>query len=386
MATRYAIPKPNESLLDQFGKLSAPWYNYLRTRFGDDAAEGVAQQIADLTARVTALEEDQGTDARIIGPASVAVIGNLADGLVQLLLDGDEVSPLPVSLYSTGDDGRKGWNPLYPNWVPNPYADYILDPDGNYLTDPDGNFLMSQDGFPIPLEYGGTGADYSSVAANLVWATPDGMAGAPVFRALVADDVPGHNDLNGLQGGSATERYHLTAAEHADVVAAVPSGFVTIADNQTITGQKTFTQNIIQQQGAGDYNAVALINTSGVHVQLIALANSIGRCGTITNHPFVFYVNSTDAVYVDTSFNLRPGGDNSQQLGTSTFRWSNTFTYNLTVGQNAPSLGGGAGVQFIGNAATVPTSNPTGGGILYVEAGALKFRGSSGTVTTIAPA
>jgi len=50
------------------------------------------------------------------------------------------------------------------------------------------------------------------------------------------------------------------------------------------------------------------------------------------------------------------------------------------------SFGGGGGVLSIANATTVPTSNPTGGGILYVEAGALKFRGSSGTVTTIANA
>jgi hypothetical protein len=35
---------------------------------------------------------------------------------------------------------------------------------------------------------------------------------------------------------------------------------------------------------------------------------------------------------------------------------------------------------------TAPTANMTGGGILYVEAGALKYRGSSGTVTTIGPA
>ena len=35
---------------------------------------------------------------------------------------------------------------------------------------------------------------------------------------------------------------------------------------------------------------------------------------------------------------------------------------------------------------TAPSSNPTGGGYLYVEAGALKYRGSSGTVTTIANA
>lgn len=36
--------------------------------------------------------------------------------------------------------------------------------------------------------------------------------------------------------------------------------------------------------------------------------------------------------------------------------------------------------------ATAPTTNQAGGGILYVEGGALKFRGSAGTVTVIAPA
>ena len=51
-----------------------------------------------------------------------------------------------------------------------------------------------------------------------------------------------------------------------------------------------------------------------------------------------------------------------------------------------PSAGGGVKVMFIANATTVPTSNPTGGGIMFVEAGALKWRGSSGTVTTIGPA
>jgi hypothetical protein len=52
----------------------------------------------------------------------------------------------------------------------------------------------------------------------------------------------------------------------------------------------------------------------------------------------------------------------------------------------SPTYGGGASVLHIGNAATVPTSNPTSGGIMFVEAGALKWRGSSGTVTTIANA
>lgn len=52
----------------------------------------------------------------------------------------------------------------------------------------------------------------------------------------------------------------------------------------------------------------------------------------------------------------------------------------------ASSYGSGNGVMFLGNANTVPSANPTGGGILYVEAGALKYRGSAGTITTIANA
>lgn len=48
--------------------------------------------------------------------------------------------------------------------------------------------------------------------------------------------------------------------------------------------------------------------------------------------------------------------------------------------------GSGSGVIGIANRVTVPTTNPTGGGVLYCESGALKYRGSSGTVTTIAAA
>jgi len=43
-------------------------------------------------------------------------------------------------------------------------------------------------------------------------------------------------------------------------------------------------------------------------------------------------------------------------------------------------------VFFISEASVVPASNPTGGGVIYVESGDLKYRGPSGTVTTIAVA
>lgn len=53
---------------------------------------------------------------------------------------------------------------------------------------------------------------------------------------------------------------------------------------------------------------------------------------------------------------------------------------------SAGSFGGGVKVLSIANATTLPATNPAGGGVIYCEAGALKFKGSGGTVTTIAPA
>ena len=56
----------------------------------------------------------------------------------------------------------------------------------------------------------------------------------------------------------------------------------------------------------------------------------------------------------------------------------------LNVG--AASVGvTGVGVFGMGNVSGAP-STPSGGGVLYADAGALKWRGSSGTVTTIAVA
>jgi hypothetical protein len=49
-------------------------------------------------------------------------------------------------------------------------------------------------------------------------------------------------------------------------------------------------------------------------------------------------------------------------------------------------FGAGQGVIAIANATLAPSENPADGGILWVEDGALKYRGPNGTVTVIAPA
>lgn len=79
-------------------------------------------------------------------------------------------------------------------------------------------------------------------------------------------------------------------------------------------------------------------------------------------------------------------------VGTDTPLLGGRFTTrNLAINGNvcdplAKTWANGTGVIFIGNRTAAPTINPVGGGILFADAGALKWRGSSGTVTTIAPA
>lgn len=62
----------------------------------------------------------------------------------------------------------------------------------------------------------------------------------------------------------------------------------------------------------------------------------------------------------------------------------------VTALQGVPTaktdFGSGDKVIYIGNATTTPSGTPTGGGVLYVQSGALKYKGTSGTVTTIANA
>lgn len=91
--------------------------------------------------------------------------------------------------------------------------------------------------------------------------------------------------------------------------------------------------------------------------------------------------------------------DSAESL-TSTIRYViDTFqiiadtTHGLSIPNNvqffpvsADQYGSGTGVIAIGNASSAPSTNPSNGGVLYAQSGALKYRGSSGTVTTIATA
>jgi len=132
-------------------------------------------------------------------------------------------------------------------------------------------------------------------------------------------------------------------------------------------------------------NSYLEFNSGGNGLRLGRGTNYFAESWSVSN-AFEFTLGGISQVIM-TSAVVRPGTDLGNQLGSSTIRWIEVNARDYFVGpQGGAGLGSGSGVVSIGNALTAPTTNPTGGGVLYSEGGALKWRGSSGTVTTIAPA
>jgi hypothetical protein len=93
-------------------------------------------------------------------------------------------------------------------------------------------------------------------------------------------------------------------------------------------------------------------------------------------------------VGVDASGNGRLTADTSKYLGLGSGGINDRVVLDTSgnVGVGVSTFGTSA-AKVLGLAdATAPSTSPAGMGQLYVEAGALKYRGSSGTVTTLANA
>jgi hypothetical protein len=154
----------------------------------------------------------------------------------------------------------------------------------------------------------------------------------------------------------------------------------------------------------GNLNAWGLDYIAGMSGQTITNAygcrtamfiNGSGK--TLTNY-YGFYANIGNALFATctnwygfyipqmTLGTNRLGFYEAGRSGTPLDADGNRFRSNTQFGSTTGSFGGGDGVIGIANRTTAPSSNPTGGGVLYADSGALKWRGSGGTVTTIAPA
>jgi hypothetical protein len=164
------------------------------------------------------------------------------------------------------------------------------------------------------------------------------------------------------------------------VHATIQSGIVGLGSSALNWGSNT--QLFGNNDGTG-----RLVERNGTSAQTFSIANTYTSF-TNKEELEVGWVGNSNIGKIRTIKGSGGGTARQLMLGTDSVdrMGFEATTFNTFMLASSGSYGGGSGVLFLGNATTVPTTNPTGGGILYVEAGALKYRGSSGTVTTIANA
>jgi hypothetical protein len=167
--------------------------------------------------------------------------------------------------------------------------------------------------------------------------------------------LPAANTLGWSVNGAEAMRLTSTGLViGTTVIASGGGGGLTLGD--TTTGKSLH----VYSSSYGNNGAANFYGTdNGMKLQMGALSSTRGYIFANTGCDIELFTNGTSRALLDSSGNLGLGGT---------------------------SFADGAVVMFIANATTAPTTNPTGGGLLYVEGGALKYRGSSGTVTTIANA
>ena len=168
--------------------------------------------------------------------------------------------------------------------------------------------------------------------------------------------------------------------------AAGPASALTFLDRYRITNGGVFTW-----ENAGNVAGTAMtLNSTGLGIGASPsytldirknaaggrfLSYHTGGNGTLTAAIDLNEMRSDDTT---TAYNLL----NINVLGTSRFLVTSTGNVGIGVSTFGTSA---ANVLGLANA-TAPSTSPAGMGQLYVEAGALKYRGSSGTITPLATA
>jgi len=149
--------------------------------------------------------------------------------------------------------------------------------------------------------------------------------------------------------------------------------------------------NGVIEKGTHIYTSTSIVDTvdaGGTIRSKGTTLRDVQRRETSPNFEVFYQMSNTQAGYNDWAW-CAGSAANDIALRNITASYNALYFENgagANIGVNGKSFGGGEKVIFIANASIVPNSNPSLGGILYVDSGALKYRGSSGTVTTLAVA
>ena len=190
-----------------------------------------------------------------------------------------------------------------------------------------------------------------------------------VTSTMIADGTIVNADINSSAGIAASKIIGTAATLNAANVFTNSSNFFQYAGQFGTSTNISDTARIVVKSyfdiDDGEQPFLSFYNSAGTKVGFIG-----GDGSVVLPYFFGSYIQVADIIGNDGV----TGGRMRLAVG------------NIFFGSSSSSAGGGQGVIKITNRVVAPTSNPTGGGVLYVESGALKYRGSSGTVTTIANA
>jgi hypothetical protein len=210
---------------------------------------------------------------------------------------------------------------------------------------------------PLNSSTGGatTTASGTGTVATITTTSAHGLAVGD--RVTVAGITP--TGYNGTFIVTATPSTTQLSYSNTTTGSQTVAGTVRVDAQASITSRSAATIGLLVRAAASQAsNPFEVQNSSGSVIANITSAGGVRATGTLQG-------STLSAVADGSTIAVMSAGKNVQFGGGST------------------SIGGGSGVIGITNATTVPSSSPSGGGILYVDSGALKYRGTSGSAATI---
>ena len=240
---------------------------------------------------------------------------------------------------------------------------------GHFLALDSGNLRIRSNGYLSSQSNVGT-----ILASNVYYSTNWTGTGTGTFLYLGVSGGAEQSKiyLGGTSSGTPTVKFTLDTSTGAATLA----GNLTVSGGTITSGSGTLTLN-------SSANTVVL-QSAGTTALTLDSSQNATFAGTITGTIATFTRTGADG-----TVNISRGSGASGTIGAATTNFyigtnNSAYVSFFTNGTTALNIGTDK-VLYVANG-TAPAANPTGGGYLYVEGGALKYRGSSGTVTTIANA